>query len=61
MELIDRLNDAPMIITYCDGEHCDLSVELALYLKKMAFENVRVLVNGWTVWKQAGLPTESGD
>lgn len=61
MELIDRLNDASMIITYCDGEHCDLSVELALYLKKMAFNNVRVLVNGWTVWQQAALPTESGD
>ena len=61
MELIDRLDDASMIITYCDGEHCDLSLKLALYLKKMSFENVRVLVNGWTVWQQATLPTKSGD
>ena len=44
-----------MIIAYCDGEHCDLSHELALFLKEMGFENARVLVNGWTVWQQAGL------
>jgi len=61
MEQIDRLDDASMIITYCDGEHCDLSPKLALYLKKMTFENVRVLVNGWTLWQQSDLPTEFGD
>ena len=60
MGMIDRLGDASMIIIYCDGERCDLSLELALYLKKMDFDNVRVLVNGWTLWQQAGLPTESG-
>ncbi len=59
-ELAERLEGASTIITYCDGEHCDLSHELALFLKEMGFENVRVLVNGWTVWKQAGLPTKVG-
>lgn len=59
-ELADRLEGASTIITYCDGEHCDLSHELAIFLKAMGFENVRVLVNGWTVWNQAGLPTEVG-
>ncbi|MFZ0135107.1 MAG: rhodanese-like domain-containing protein [Desulfobacterales bacterium] len=58
MELTDRLEGASAIITYCDGESCDLSHELALFLQEMGFENVRVLVNGWTVWQQAGLPTE---
>lgn len=24
----------------------------------MGFENVHVFINGWTVWQQAGLPTE---
>lgn len=60
MEAADRLDGAGAIVTYCDGESCDLSHELALFLKDMGFENVRVLVNGWTVWKQAGLPTEEG-
>jgi rhodanese-related sulfurtransferase len=60
MEAADRLDGADAIVTYCDGESCDLSHELALFLKDMGFEDVRVLVNGWTVWKEAGLPTEEG-
>jgi rhodanese-related sulfurtransferase len=60
LELADRMEGADTIIVYCDGEHCDLSHQLALFLKKMGFENVRVLVNGWTVWRQAGRPIRRG-
>lgn len=56
MEVYDRLESAEVIITYCDGETCDLSHELALFLKEAGFGNVHVLVNGWTVWQKAGLP-----
>lgn len=48
------------IITYCDGETCELSHDLALFLRDAGFANTRVLVNGWTLWQQAGLPVESG-
>jgi rhodanese-related sulfurtransferase len=48
------------IITYCDGETCELSHDLALFLHDAGFTNTRVLVNGWTLWQQAGLPMESG-
>jgi 3-mercaptopyruvate sulfurtransferase SseA len=58
MEMADRIDGSEMIITYCDGESCDLSHELALFLKAMGYDNVRVLVNGWTVWQHAGLPAE---
>lgn len=61
MQLAARLEGTATIITYCDGESCDLSRELAVFLKEMGFENVRVLVSGWTVWQQAGLPTAAGD
>jgi len=56
MEAYDRLEKTEVIITYCDGESCNLSHELALFLKEMGFGNVHVLVNGWTVWQEAGLP-----
>ena len=56
----DMANDA-VIITYCDGDTCDLSKELALFLENLGFTNVRVLVNGWTVWQQAGLPVDTGN
>ncbi len=60
MEIADRLPMDKTIITYCDGETCDLSHELALFLREMGFADVRVLVNGWTVWQRAGLPTDEG-
>lgn len=52
------LDASENIVTYCDGEACNLSHELALFLKEMGYENVQVLVNGWTEWNNAGLPTD---
>jgi rhodanese-related sulfurtransferase len=48
------------IVTYCDGETCELSHDLALFLRDAGFTETRVLVNGWTVWQQAGLPVGTG-
>jgi rhodanese-related sulfurtransferase len=48
------------IVTYCDGETCELSYNLALFLRDAGFLNTRVLVNGWALWQKAGLPVESG-
>lgn len=59
MEAVDRLEAAETLICYCDGENCELSHDLALFLADMGLEDTRVLVNGWTVWKEAGLPTQS--
>ncbi len=58
IEVADRINGSGMIIAYCDGEGCELSHDLALFLKEMGFGNVHVLVNGLTLWQQAGLPIE---
>jgi rhodanese-related sulfurtransferase len=58
--VLEKLYGQEAIITYCDGEACDLGHELSLFLKDSGFENVYVLVNGWSLWLEAGLPTESG-
>ncbi len=47
-----------IIVAYCDGEHCNLSKDLALALIHKGYSNVYVLPNGWTSWKEAGLPIE---
>jgi len=57
-EILIDLPEDTLIITYCDGEKCTLSAELAQKLRQIGFENVRVLFNGWTVWKDHHLPTE---
>lgn len=58
-EVAENLEPETPIITYCDGETCSLSHDLAVFLEDMGFINVRVLVNGWTVWQAAGLPVET--
>ena len=58
--IADLANDA-VIITYCDGDTCNLSKDLALFLENLGFSKVRILVNGWTVWHDAGLPVETGN
>lgn len=47
------------VITYCDGEACELSRDLANQLKAHGLKDVLVLKNGWTLWKNSGLPTAS--
>lgn len=54
----DKIPDNARIVTYCDGEDCSLSEELAKELLSMGYKNVKVLLNGWTRWLEAGLPVE---
>ena len=61
MEIVDRLDTDKTIVTYCDGENCNLSHGLALFLKDSGFNDTRVLVNGWTLWRKAGLPVAVGE
>jgi len=49
-----------IVIAYCDGEACELSEGLALLLREMGYKNAVVLINGMTVWEQAGYPVEKG-
>ena len=48
------------IVLYCDGQECDLSHRLEKSLRQQGFTNAHILFNGWTAWRQAGLPTEAG-
>lgn len=59
--VLPMLRDDATLITYCDGVQCSLSKELAKVLVDFGFPEVRVLVNGWSAWKEAGLPTELGE
>jgi rhodanese-related sulfurtransferase len=68
MEAFDRhfdqatadLSLGSLIITYCDGEACTLSIKLAKKLEEMGYENIRVLVNGWSLWRKHFLPEAEG-
>lgn len=47
------------VITYCDGERCRLSHDLAEKLRTKGID-ARMLGNGWTQWLNATLPVASG-
>ncbi len=51
---------AGTVITYCDGEGCMLSRDLAALLRARGLGRVFVLKDGWRLWTQAGLPTATG-
>ena len=61
MDVVADLSNDAVIITYCDGDSCNLSKDLALFLDNLGFSKVRILVNGWTVWQNGGLPVEAGN
>lgn len=50
-----------LLILYCDGESCSESNELAVDLFYRGYENVRVLVNGWSLWEKHLLPIDKGE
>ncbi|MBW2353395.1 MAG: rhodanese-like domain-containing protein [Deltaproteobacteria bacterium] len=58
--VFETIPEDTRIVTYCDGEHCSLSEDLAKELVAMGYQNVNVLLNGWARWVEAGLPVEKG-
>ena len=53
-----EIEKGEQLITYCDGKECILAQALASKLYELGFQNVSYLVNGWTSWREGGLPTE---
>jgi len=61
MQAAAMLTPDATIVAYCDGQDCDLSHRLMTKLHELGYHHVRLLVNGWTTWHTAGLPTHTGD
>jgi rhodanese-related sulfurtransferase len=61
MAVTGNLSLDTTIITYCDGQACELSRHLANFLIDAGFSHVRILLNGWTKWRNAHLPSETND
>jgi rhodanese-related sulfurtransferase len=57
--IMEGLLLATPVIVYCDGVSCSLSKDLALALLDKGYTNVRVLVNGLTLWQSRNLPIET--
>jgi rhodanese-related sulfurtransferase len=47
--------ESPMVL-YCDGLECELGHRLRVRLLELGYTNTHLLHNGWTAWREAGLP-----
>ncbi len=58
---IETLQSIPrdtLIIIYCEGVHCELSKNLAEFLKGMNFRRIFIYHDGIEVWSAQNLPLE---
>ncbi len=44
------------IVTYCDGDDCGSSEELAYDLQSSGYTKIYIFVGGWTEWTNANYP-----
>ena len=59
-EIAPLLTSESQLVLYCDGVECDLSHRLQGSLRQAGYTNTHLLFNGWTAWRQAGLPSATG-
>jgi len=49
-----------LLITYCDGQECNSSMDLATELAAEGFVNVKFFFGGWSEWQQHQSPEAEG-
>lgn len=57
---IEKINKDRIIVTYCGGTDCDLSILLGNKLSEMGYKSIYIFFGGWTKWLNAGFPA-AGD
>lgn len=58
--LIGDLDRNARIITYCDGDDCQTSIDMAVHLSEIGFREVWFYFGGWKEWVKADLPIVKG-
>jgi rhodanese-related sulfurtransferase len=53
-----KFNKNGIIVVYCGGGTCEVSIDLAYELGKLGFKSVNIFLGGWVDWVEAGYPTE---
>ena len=50
-----------LLVTYCDGQECNSSLELALKLSEAGYSNVKIFFDGWRMWESHNNPMEKSE
>ncbi|MBZ0199676.1 MAG: rhodanese-like domain-containing protein [Ignavibacteriaceae bacterium] len=53
---LDAVSKDDIVVTYCGGDDCDLSILLANEMMKIGYKKVFVFFGGWKKWLTANYP-----
>ena len=59
-EFMARTPKDRVMVVYCGGAECDMSLFLARTLKLSGFTGVRIFFGGWSDWSLKKMPVETG-
>jgi rhodanese-related sulfurtransferase len=59
-QLLKGVPKDKVIVTYCGGVDCALSIDVGEKLAALGYTNVLVYFAGWLDWQQKNLPIETG-
>jgi len=57
-EVMRKYNKEGIIVVYCKGGKCEVSIDLAYEIAKLGFNSVNIYRGGIAEWKEKGYPTE---
>lgn len=55
-EQLNKISKEEILVTYCSGEDCDLSIMLGDELFEKGYKNIYIFYGGWNDWLDAGYP-----
>ena len=53
---LERIPRDAVVVIYCDGSSCDLSIHLGDEMAQRGYTRIRVFYEGWAEWTAAGYP-----
>ncbi|MCE1165038.1 MAG: rhodanese-like domain-containing protein [Bacteroidetes bacterium] len=57
-EVMKKYGKSGIIVVYCNGGTCDISIDLAYEIAKLGYNNVSIYKGGIKEWESAGNPVE---
>lgn len=52
--IMAKYNKDGIIVVYCGGGDCEMSIDLAYDIAKLGFTSVNIFLGGWKEWTEAG-------
>jgi rhodanese-related sulfurtransferase len=57
-QMVKDINENAVIVTYCSGKKCDISIDVAYELFDLGYKSINIYLGGLEEWVEKGYPTE---